>query len=405
VAEVVGVARVAVNLRGVSADAVGRGDVLVSPRRWLTTATIDARLSAARGDEPVDSLPASLIMHIGAAAVPVRIRPLPEGPTGVGQTSRSASVSVRLTLSSPLPLRIGDRALLRDPGRHRIAAGLTVLDVHPPNLKRRGAAARRATELASMSGAPDPAGELARRGLIERARLAAMGADPTALPDTAAVNSGAWLLDHDLAVRLAQRLVSVVTEHEHNHPLERGLSLGSARRALGLPNDQLVEAVLAQAGAHGSLAVTGGRIHRTGHDQRELLRALCEAVATLTAELSDNPFAAPDTDRLAGLGLDSKALAALVRAGELEKISPDVYLRPGAEQAALDVLRGLPEREFTVSSARQAWNTSRRVAVPLLELLARHGHTARTTDGRHRLLRWPSTAADPPPRPRSRGTF
>jgi selenocysteine-specific elongation factor len=48
------------------------------------------------------------------------------------------------------------------------------------------------------------------------------------------------------------------------------------------------------------------------------------------------------------------------------------------------VLAGLGA-EFTLSAARKAMCTSRRVAVPLLELLARHGHTARTPDGGHRL--------------------
>jgi selenocysteine-specific elongation factor len=43
------------------------------------------------------------------------------------------------------------------------------------------------------------------------------------------------------------------------------------------------------------------------------------------------------------------------------------------------------EPEFTLSAARQALGTSRRVAVPLLELLARTGRTVRTPDGRHRL--------------------
>jgi selenocysteine-specific elongation factor len=49
------------------------------------------------------------------------------------------------------------------------------------------------------------------------------------------------------------------------------------------------------------------------------------------------------------------------------------------------VLAGLGP-EFTLSSARQALRTSRRVAVPLLELLARLGHTQRTPDGNHRLV-------------------
>ena len=42
--------------------------------------------------------------------------------------------------------------------------------------------------------------------------------------------------------------------------------------------------------------------------------------------------------------------------------------------------------EFTLSAARQALNTTRRVAVPLLELLARTGRAVRTPDGGHRLV-------------------
>jgi selenocysteine-specific elongation factor len=42
--------------------------------------------------------------------------------------------------------------------------------------------------------------------------------------------------------------------------------------------------------------------------------------------------------------------------------------------------------EFSLSAARQALGTTRRVAVPLLELLARSGRTERTADGGHRLV-------------------
>lgn len=49
------------------------------------------------------------------------------------------------------------------------------------------------------------------------------------------------------------------------------------------------------------------------------------------------------------------------------------------------MLAGLGPK-FTLSAARQALGTSRRVAVPLLELLARTGRTRRTPDGGHRLV-------------------
>ena len=66
-----------------------------------------------------------------------------------------------------------------------------------------------------------------------------------------------------------------------------------------------------------------------------------------------------------------------MRAGELLRVADGVVLLPGADAQALDVLAGLGP-EFTLSEARQALDTSRRVAVPLLELLARTGRTART---------------------------
>jgi selenocysteine-specific elongation factor len=68
------------------------------------------------------------------------------------------------------------------------------------------------------------------------------------------------------------------------------------------------------------------------------------------------------------------------------KIADGVYLLPGAERAAVAILAGLDEAEFTLSAARQALHTSRRVAVPLLERLAALGLTERTEEGRHRLV-------------------
>ncbi|MEV0203462.1 SelB C-terminal domain-containing protein, partial [Nonomuraea sp. NPDC050691] len=63
-----------------------------------------------------------------------------------------------------------------------------------------------------------------------------------------------------------------------------------------------------------------------------------------------------------------------------------VVLLPGADQRAAELLRRLPQ-PFTVSQARQALGTSRRVAVPLLEHLDRAGLTERLDDARRRLVR------------------
>jgi len=368
-----GVARVAVNLRGVPRDAVARGDALLKPDAWLAVSTVDGRLVGltgfgdAGGGVAADSLPEELMLHVGSVATPVRVRPL--GPD-----------TVRLRLGRPLPLRIGDRAVLRDPGRRVVAAGLVVLDVRPPDLRRRGAAAARAVALAGMTGEPDARGELTRRGLVRRLDLRAMGVPAAALEALGPATAG-WLIAPEVARERAAALADALAAHDAADPVDPGLPVEAARRAAGLPDARLIEPVLRLA-ERTDLVVRDGRVSAVA--RKGTPAALQAALAELRDELDAAPFAAPDADRLAELGLGPRQVAALVRTGELLRVAEGVVLLPGADAKALEVLAGLGP-EFTLSEARQALGTTRRVAVPLLELLARTGRTARTPSGGHRI--------------------
>jgi selenocysteine-specific elongation factor len=77
-------------------------------------------------------------------------------------------------------------------------------------------------------------------------------------------------------------------------------------------------------------------------------------------------------------------LAAAVRSGQLVRIADGVVLGPGIEERARARLAAIPQ-PFTVSQARQAWGTSRRVAVPLMEWLDARGVTVRLPDNTRRL--------------------
>jgi selenocysteine-specific elongation factor len=351
------VARVAVNLRGLPREAVRRGDALLTPAAWLATATVDVRLSTGTAAD----LPRHVVLHTGTAAVAVRVRPL-------------GTDTARLGLAQPLPLRIGDRALLRDPGTRRVPAGVTMLDVRPPALRRRGAAAARAAELSTMAGIPDGVAELRRRGLVRRAELIAMGAaEPSGVPQ-----AGGWLVDPVVREQRATQLIVAVAEHAAANPLEPGMPLETARQVTGMPDTRLVELLVGP-----SLTVADGRLQLAGPATR-LPDAVYSAVAELRAELAQQPFAAPEAQRLAELGLGAKQLAAAVRAGELLKVAAGIYLAPGADDLAAERLRGLPS-PFTLSQARQALDTTRRVAVPIMQLLARRGISHQLPDGTHEL--------------------
>ena len=357
--DVTAVARVAVNLRGVDRDAVARGAALLTAGRFRLTDLIDVRV---HGD-PVAELPAMITLHAGSAAVPVRVRPL-------------GADTARLRLSRPLPLRIGDRALLRDPGLHHVAGGVTVLDVVPPGLARRGAAARRAARLATMDGVPDLADELRRRLLVRRADLDRMGVPPGGTPV-----AGTWLADPEHWARLHARLAEEVARHAAEHPLEPGAPLEAMRHRLRLPDRALIEALVRPP-----LAISGGRISAGGPSVPAELTA---AVDRAFEGLGDRPFAAPEAYRLAEFGLGARQIGAAVRAGLVVQLAENVVLPAGAPQRAVRVLARLPQ-PFTLSEARRALNTSRRVAVPLLELLDRTGATHRLVDDRR------TVAADQP---------
>jgi selenocysteine-specific elongation factor len=363
-AAVSGVARVAVNLRGAAAPA--RGMALVEPGRWALASVADVRLVAA--GHP----PRQLTVHIGAARTVARVRVL-------------GGRIARLTLHDALPLHVGDRLLLRDPGAAAGAgqtagagqaeawpplAGATVLDLAPPALARRGAAAAAAAELAGWPPVPGAAELIRRHRLIQAGTLRAMGV--TGLP---APVSGDWLADPAHWAGLRGRLATAVGAHLVAAPLSAGLPVEAARAQLGLPARQLAEALAGPA-----LVLRGGSLRPAGAGP-ELPDRVQAAVAALRGELARQPFAAPEAARLRELGLDTKAVAAAARAGLLLRIAEQVVLAPGADQEAARILAQLPQ-PFTAAQARQVLGTTRRVAIPLLEYLDRSGATRRLPDDR-----------------------
>ncbi|MGY1746484.1 selenocysteine-specific translation elongation factor [Blastococcus sp. SYSU D00695] len=348
-------ARVALNLRGVAVEELSRGDALLTVGAFRPTGVVDVVLAR----EPGGRLPAELVVHVGSAAVAARVRPL----------DRTA---LRLQLSAPLPLRVGDRLLLRDPGARRVL-GADVRDVDPPELRRRGAARRRAAELAATpAGAAGATAELARRRVVRAADFAAMGwPEPPG-----AVRVGPWLLAPGLPDEFAAAVPALVAAHRAAHPLEAGPPVAVVRRELGLPDDDLVRAVVRPP-----LALAAGRVVAASAG---LPPAVQRAVDAVLARLAQDPFAAPDAEELAAARLGPRELAAAVRAGQLVRVADGLVLAPGVEEEARRRLAAIPA-PFTLSQARTAWGTSRRVAVPLMEWLDARGVTERLPDATRRL--------------------
>lgn len=357
------VMRLALNLRGVDADAISRGDVLTEAEStWWQPEVIDVRW---RTGPKLDSVPRKLNLHVGTASVPVHVRGLD-------------AEHARLTLQGrAFPLRLGDRLALRGPGLDALA-GVEVVDMDPPLLNRRGAPVRRAQALRDQNPF-DASAYVARKEAVMKETLAAAGFDVANKP-ASLVEFRSWWVNAQAIARWTAQLRTLFDTHLTDHHLSDGLPLATALSALALPDDSLV-----------SIAVAGARLKRDGaiirdpHAAPRDLGPAEKSVAIVEAQLAKEPFVAPDASTLDELGLGPSELAAAERAGRLLRVGPIVLL-PSAPQQAAEILSQQPG-EFTLSQARQALGTTRRVAVPLLEYMDARGLTRRTSDSARVLMK------------------
>jgi selenocysteine-specific elongation factor len=338
------VARAAVNLRGASRDDLARGMALVTPDAWTVTRDVDVLVE----DSP--RLPARLMVHIGSAAVSARCRPLGDR-------------ALRLRLETPMPLHVTDRLVLRDPGRHEVLGGAVIADVRPPDLRRRGAAVRRAQQLPGLLTA-DAA--VAQRGAVTARELVAAGHQPP----VAARAIGEWWVSPRALEDWQRQLAALLRERAGR---SQGVTVEDVSRQLAIPDTSIAAAVV--AGVDG-LEVTGGYVRRRGDEPPE-----SPAMSTLRARLAAEPLAAPEASEVS---LDPAELALAVRAREILHLGHGVYVGPQAPTVALERLRSLTG-PFTMAEARTALGTTRRVAVPLLEHLDALRRTRRV-DGQLRVV-------------------
>jgi selenocysteine-specific elongation factor len=380
--------RVAVNLGGIGRDALGRGSVLLAARApgsaTRVSSAVDVHLRAL-AHTPIGQRGA-WHLHVGTAATTVRILPL------LGDLEPGATAPVRLELTDPLPLRAGDRFVLREAGRRRTAGGGIVLDPLP-GPRRRGTEQRleHALVLEQLSEAGGPADRLA--ALVD----AHGGVRDLDALQTILGTSAAALAERSGLVVLAGRVVrQELVEHWRDHllaaaeqaPGEHAVEMArltAAAAAAGCPPG-LAAALVERAVRDDQLLSHGGRfVHPVHHGV--YLDARAARRAGVLAGLSASPLEPPDPSAAASeAGIPSFELQELIDEGTVVSCGPLLFTAT-AVVAAAEQLRQGPGRggaPFTASEARQAWHTTRRCAVPLLDHLRASGVT--TFDGTHHRL-------------------
>ena len=237
VTSVTGVARVAVNLRGIPAGVPGarhgpdRGRPLDPDQAGGRPAIAVLRDDAGPRDDAASRAdPAHRLRpHAGPASAPRAARVFGDRPA---DAARRAPAARRRPRPAPRPGQRGRD----DPGGDR--ARRRAARAHQTRRGRRGR-----DELAAWPDLPSAADLLRRHGFLRAGALAAMGV-PGGPPPVA----GDWLADPARWAGLRRQLAETVAAHAKRDPLAIGMPPEAARAALGLPDRALIEALAQVSG-------------------------------------------------------------------------------------------------------------------------------------------------------------
>ncbi|MFQ5701095.1 MAG: selenocysteine-specific translation elongation factor [Acidobacteriota bacterium] len=381
--------RTAVNLQGVEAGAVGRGQVLAGPDELLPSSLLDVKVFLLPGaPRPLKDLH-RVRFHQGTSELFARVKLL-----GASEIAPGREAYAQLRMERPACCTPGDRFVLRRYSPTTTIGGGVVLDIHPR--KHRGRAG------------PDL---LQRLAILDR--------------DGGGVESlKVWIEEEttgirlpDLALRAGQTIGEVETRLEKILRDERVLRAGEGRASLligqhrvesfeagvldgldsyhranplrrGMPREELKARVFGAGGGGDLTRLVLERLTRGGKIdiQRDVIRLRSHHVA-LSAEDEGRRQALEETFRRRGLnpptleeaarenrlepGRAEKLLHLLLSDGRLVRIRDGkVFHAEAIEGLKSKLWEMLPScRVIDIGSFKQLTGTSRKNAIPLLEHL------------------------------------
>ncbi len=390
--------RCALNLagRGVSKEAIRRGDVVLDPALHAPTERIDARLRLLPGEAKPIGQWFPVRLHHAAAEVGARIVLLGDAPIEPG-----ACADVQLVLDRPIAAAASDRFVIRDTSAQRTIGGGRFIDLRPPSRRRR--APERQAQRAALSVA-DPAAAFA--ALLDAAPFAwdltifaRDHALPSAWTDRLVTEAGLILLESG-AARIAMAphhwraftmsLREQLAAYHAANPDLQGIGREKLRLLLQprLPAPVFI-AALQQLVRAGDLALDGAFVRLASHVAR--LAPGDEAAWAAIAPLLGGAerFRPPRVrDIAAATGRAEREVRRLLklagRMGWADEIAHDhFFLRPTVREMVAIVAEEAARAKggaFTAAQFRDHVANGRKVAIQVLEFFDRHGVTLRQGD-------------------------
>jgi selenocysteine-specific elongation factor len=385
--------RVAVNLAGISAHEMVRGQVLAPPGLMAPTQRIDARLHVLTSSPVALKQNAEVDFFTGASEVSARVTLLDRDLLEPGQTGW-----VQLRLRSPVAVLKRDRFIVRRASPSDTLGGGEVIDPLPRR-HRRFHAETLATLETLASGTPQEllsqalaSGPLEARGL----RSALPGLDAAAIAGAVAEleragevrslsgtqRSETILVSTSWWATWSSSLTAALERFHAANPLRPGIPREVARRQLDVGSARTFDTLVSASAAQEIVVDDGATLRSPGF--RIQLDPARRALADhwLTA-MRAAPYTPPSA---ADFGVDSDTLAALANNGEIVRASDNVAFVTDAWAALVDGTLSFIDAHGTITMAqfRDHFGASRKYAQAALEHMDRLKITRRSGDDRVR---------------------
>jgi selenocysteine-specific elongation factor len=389
--------RVAVNLSGVDAGEILRGQTVVLPGSYVPSRRMDLRVRLVGDAEAALAHNSEVKLYLGAAETIARARIL-----GAEAIAPGSSGWAQFVLAEAIVSAHGDRAILRRPSPGETIGGGTVIEPHPEKLHRRfdpdvvarleaiengGAAERILHTLAGaepalledglQSAGLGPEAQPIVAQLVERGELIVLSGDPSQPRDALVCSRAFW-------DRLTQKITALLDQYHRDHPLRTGMPRDALRARAGIPA-KAFGPVLARAAAEKILVETAHGVRRPGFE-KVFTPAQRQIADGLLARFAQNPFQPPSVkDSLAEAG--EEIYTALVESAKLKPVSDEVvFLQSTYEEMIARLREALRAREkMTAAEVRDLFGSSRKYILAFLEYLDAQGVTRR--DGDYRRLK------------------
>jgi selenocysteine-specific elongation factor len=389
--------RVAVNLANTTPDEAERGQVLTMPGWLRPTRIVDVRIRMiASAPNPIKHN-LGVTFYTGTSESFARVRLLDVAELKPGQEGWA-----QIHLAEPLAMVKGDYFVLRssqwtlgggqvidpDPSRHRrfqqgVLEKLEVMaEGSPEDLLLKALETAEPAGLTALGRtanlAADQTVELAT-SLVESGDMVVLGSDATD-KNTMVMTTVGW-------ARLRSQIDTTVQAYHETNPLRTGLAREELRNRLKL-SQAVFTSVLTLLAEQGVIVEAGSAVRSPDHEVT-LSPEQEKSASGYVAALERDPYS-PPTDN----ALDPALLAVLTERGSVVRINDSIVFATSAYTEMLgrivDHLKA--NGAITVADVRDAFGTSRKYALPLLEYLDQQKITRRNGDERV-LLRAPRTDA------------